>query len=92
MADLGIYFFVFFLVVVVFFAGCAFLFGNALYSRYSAWTHVYTNNADIAVIKPAIKPSENIANNNKATANTTVYPKFLDNTCNSFSNIFPSFV
>ena len=45
-----------------FFVGFAFA-GVFLNSRYSATMHAYAISADIAVIAPLIKPSENIANN-----------------------------
>ncbi len=75
-----------------FFAGAIFFAGALLYSLYSALMHVYASNADTAVIRPAINPFEKTANNKIAATNTTVYPKFLDNTFNNLSNIlFPSF-
>ena len=54
-----------------FFVGFAFA-GAFLNSRYSATMHAYAISADIAVIAPLIKPSENIANNITAKTNTIV--------------------
>ena len=62
-----------------------FLTDTPLYSRYNATMHAYATNADTAVIKPEINPSEKMKNNTAETAKTTVYPRFCDKTFNNFS-------
>lgn len=83
----GLYYFFLVVVFLVVLVVALFFAGIALYSLYSATKQVYANSAEIAVIKPAISPSENTANNKIDTTKTAVYPIFLDKTLNSLSNI-----